>query len=273
MARLRSAYGVQLAVSSLFERPTVAGVAERLRGLLAGEEREQAIVSRERSGPVQLSLAQRRLWVLERLNPGGASYNVPLVLRLRGPLDRELLARCLSELVARHEPLRTSFTTVDGEAVQCVAAPARIPLAVSDLRTLGTRARAQRLRALVEREARLPFDLTRAPLLRARLARLSEHEHVLMLTVHHLVIDGWSVPVLFGELSASTRRSRRDGRRHWRRWRSATATGRSGSSSRSRARLRASARIGSSSWRARRRCWSCRPIVRARRGSRPRAGW
>ena len=137
VARLRSAYGVQLAVSSLFERPTVAGVAERLRGLLAGEEREQAIVSRERSGPVQLSLAQRRLWVLEQLNPGGASYNVPLVLRLRGPLDRELLARCLSELVARHEPLRTSFTTVDGEAVQCVAAPARIPLAVSDLRTLG----------------------------------------------------------------------------------------------------------------------------------------
>lgn len=202
VARLRSGHAVKLTVSSVFEHPTVAGLAGYLRGLLSEGRREQPIAAVQRSGQLPLSLAQRRLWFLEQLSPDSGAYNVPVAMRLHGRVDHAVLARCLDELVARHEPLRTSFAAVDGEPVQRVQRAEPVTLALDDLRRLPASARERRARALVDQEAQTPFDLEVTPLLRVRLVRLDAEEHLLVLTVHHLAIDGWSLPIVFAELDA-----------------------------------------------------------------------
>jgi amino acid adenylation domain-containing protein len=175
----------------------------RLRGLGTDAPRAQAITRREESTrPAALSFAQERLWFLDQLEPGSAAYNIPTAVRLKGQLDIEILRRCFDEIVRRHEALRTSFVPVDERPAQVVAPSLELNIPVTDLCGLAeTECETAAARIALE-EGRAPFDLARPPLLRVRLLRLSPREHVLLLTMHHIVSDAWSMGVLVREASA-----------------------------------------------------------------------
>ncbi|HKV13301.1 MAG TPA: amino acid adenylation domain-containing protein, partial [Thermoanaerobaculia bacterium] len=150
-----------------------------------------------------LSFAQERLWVIDQLEPGSAAYNLPMALRLHGRLDPEVLARVFSEIVRRHETLRTTFGVAsDGRPVQVIAPPAPVSVPRVDLSDLAPEVRQEELSRLAHEEAALPFDLARGPVLRLRLFLLEEEEHGLFLTLHHIASDGWSNGILVGEVGA-----------------------------------------------------------------------
>ena len=146
------------------------------------------------------SCAQRRLWLVNRLEESNPSYNVPFHLRLRGTLDVPLLERCLAEVVRRHAVLRTTFREVDGEPVQVIAPTATVPVAVLDLAHTTGAEQQSRVALLIREESEALFDIARGPLIRAKLLRIAPQEHVLVLVMHHIVSDGWSVGVLVREL-------------------------------------------------------------------------
>ncbi|MCA1568068.1 MAG: amino acid adenylation domain-containing protein [Acidobacteria bacterium] len=154
------------------------------------------------AGVAPLSFAQQRLWFLNRLRPDSAFYNLPVALRLTGALDTGALERSLSEIVRRHESLRTTFNTVGDELRQVIARAVSLRLSIVDLSALPPHQQSAETQRLVEEEARRPFDLARDPMLRAGLWTLSDDEHVLLLVMHHIVSDGWSMGVLLRELSA-----------------------------------------------------------------------
>ncbi|HEX2079711.1 MAG TPA: condensation domain-containing protein, partial [Longimicrobium sp.] len=201
ISRVRQVFGVELPLRALFEGPTVAELAGRVEEIRrAGAPALPPVVPTERTGPLPLSFAQERLWFLHQMEPEGAGYNMPWPGRLRGCLDARALERALGELVRRHEALRTTFRPVEQGAVQIVHPPAPAPLPVLDLTGLAPQAREHEARRLAREDAARPFDLERGPLLRATLTRLSDEEHVLLLCMHHVVSDGWSMGVLFREL-------------------------------------------------------------------------
>ncbi|HEX2077199.1 MAG TPA: amino acid adenylation domain-containing protein, partial [Longimicrobium sp.] len=146
------------------------------------------------------SFAQQRLWFMDQMEPGHAYYNAAVTITLQGLLDVDALRRTLAEIVRRHEALRTVFAAVDGTPVQIVRPPAGVELPLADLSSLDAEARAAEAERLAREEAAGPFDLARGPLFRPRLLRLAEDEHVLILCLHHIVGDGWSLGVIFGEL-------------------------------------------------------------------------
>ncbi len=148
-----------------------------------------------------LSFAQQRLWFLDQYEPGSSVYNVPSAQRLRGPLDIGALEHSLGEIVGRHEALRTTFSVVEGEPVQVIAPAASISLPVSDLSHFADSEREEEAQRLATAEARRPFDLSQGPLFRATLIRLDEDDHILLCSMHHIVSDGWSIGVLYRELS------------------------------------------------------------------------
>ncbi|HZF09879.1 MAG TPA: non-ribosomal peptide synthase/polyketide synthase [Thermoanaerobaculia bacterium] len=203
VSRVRSLLGVDLALRQIFETPTVAGLAAAVEERRRGGERLSGppLLRVERpSLGLPLSFAQERLWFLDRLAPGSAVYNIPLVLRLVGELDRAALAWSLGEVVQRHEVLRTRFIEVDGRAAQLADPVVWRPLPQVDLGGLPDPA-AEGFH-LARMAARRPFDLTRAVLPRAVLFRLSPGEHLLVLVLHHIAADGWSLGVLLDELLA-----------------------------------------------------------------------
>src|SRR6218665_3270663 len=152
--------------------------------------------------PPPLSFAQRRLWFLEQLEPGTSLYNLPSALRLEGPLDIGALERAFTELVHRHESLRTTFQAHEDTAVQVIAPPAPVTLTRVDLGALPAAEREAEAQRRFEAEGLRPFELTTGPLLRTTLVRLSDTEHVLVLVMHHIISDGWSMNVLVGEMAA-----------------------------------------------------------------------
>jgi amino acid adenylation domain-containing protein len=154
-----------------------------------------------RDGRLPLSFAQQRLWFLDQYEPGSAVYNVAGALRLKGLVDVGALERSVNEIIRRHESLRTTFAMVEGEPVQVICPSLSISVVMVDLTEQPESEREDRAQRLASEEARRPFDLARGPLLRASLIRLSEAEHVLVLTMHHIVSDGWSMGVLYRELS------------------------------------------------------------------------
>ena len=156
-----------------------------------------------RRGPLRsapLSFAQQRLWFLDQLQPGRPLYNVPCRAWLHGRVDVAALRRALNEVVARHESLRTTFPASNGQPMQSIAPQVVCDLPVIDLTSVPAERREAEVRRLATEQAREPFDLARGPLLRARVLRLAEDEHALILMLHHIVADGWSVGVLFREL-------------------------------------------------------------------------
>ena len=147
------------------------------------------------------SFGQRRLWFLDHIDPGSALYNICAALRLRGPLHVRSLERALEEIVRRHEVLRTTFVATDGEPMQVVAAVGTLALCKRDLASMAEATRTAKVAALIEAKATRPFDLAGGPLLRCVLLRLGPQDHVLVVVLHHIVADGWSLGVLLGEAS------------------------------------------------------------------------
>ena len=204
VSRIRQRFHLELPLRTLFEAPTVARLSlcvEALQrhadGLLA-----PPISSVERSRLLPLSFAQQRLWFLDQLEPNNPRYSVPHSVRLKGPLQPEILERSLNEIVRRHETLRTSFLVVNDEPVQAIEPSVGISLAIRDLALLPESNREEEARRLAREEAQHPFDLTVAPLMRATLLRLADDDHVLLLNTHHIVSDGWSLRVMMREMAA-----------------------------------------------------------------------
>ena len=148
-----------------------------------------------------LSFAQERLWFLHQLAPDSPVYNIHVGLPLGFAADARVLEQCLKEIVRRHEVLRTRFVVRDGVPLQVVAPAGTLPLAVSDLGTLAQEAQQDALSKLASKESQRPFDLSAGPLLRARLVRLGPHRSMLLLTMHHIVSDGWSMDILIREFA------------------------------------------------------------------------
>jgi acyl carrier protein len=198
-SRLRSAFGVEVPLRDLFEAPVLADLAGRVEAALrAGAGRPAPpLAPVPREGPPPLSFAQQRLWLIDRLEPGSPLYNISGALHAEGPLDRAALARSLGEIVRRHEALRTTFAEADGAPVQVIHPAEPFFLPVVDFAGMPGSAR-----ALMADEAARPFDLSRGPLLRAVLLRFAEEKHALVLTLHHIVSDGWSLGILIRELAA-----------------------------------------------------------------------
>jgi len=203
ISRIRRALQMEIPLRALFETPTVAGLAERIeevRGQGQGLHTLPmfATYPQER---IPLSFAQQRLWFLDQYEPNSSVYNIPSALRLKGALDVSALEQSLKEIVRRHESLRTTFSLVDGEPVQVIAPTLKISLPFTDLMDLPESDRENEAQRLAMEQAREPFDLSQGPLLRVMLLRLGEDDHVLVLTMHHIVSDGWSRGVLYRELS------------------------------------------------------------------------
>ncbi|HSF40732.1 MAG TPA: amino acid adenylation domain-containing protein, partial [Thermoanaerobaculia bacterium] len=203
VSRVRELFSVELRIRSVFDAPTVAGLAVRiaeLRSAGAGLEAPPIVpVPRDRELP--LSFSQQRLWFLDRLDPGSPLYNLPQAVRLRGRLGVRALEWSLGEIVRRHESLRTTFAERDGGPVQVIAPAGVFVLPFVDLSGLGEAAE-EEARRLAAEDAVRPFDLARGPLFRPALLRLGTEEHALFATMHHAVSDGWSLGVLVRELVA-----------------------------------------------------------------------
>ncbi|WP_370962896.1 non-ribosomal peptide synthase/polyketide synthase [Amycolatopsis sp. cg9] len=187
--RMRTEFGVRLGVRALFEAPTIAALARLVPEASTADF--EPIPVRGAGARTPLSPVQRGLWFADRLAPGSAEYLVPLALRIGGDLDAEALAGALSALVARHEVLRSRFVEAGGEPIQVVDPVRALPLPVSDVDDVA---------AFVRAQVEIPLDLEHGPVFRAALGRVSATDHVLVLLLHHIVADGWSMGVLAAEL-------------------------------------------------------------------------
>ncbi|MFP2903378.1 condensation domain-containing protein, partial [Corallococcus sp. 4LFB] len=186
---------IDLPLRALFESPTVAELARKVDvAHRSGQHTTMPVLVKQlRSAEEPLSFAQQRLWFLDQLQPGSAFYNLPAAVRLTGPLDESALRRTFDELVRRHEALRTTFQVRDGQPAQVITPAAGAVLEVVDLEALPQAEREAEAQRRAQREAQRPFDLGQGPLFRAKLLRLSATEHVLVLVMHHIVSDGWSM--------------------------------------------------------------------------------
>ena len=199
-SRIRAALGLEVPLAELFAQPTLVGFAQRVAAATASTL--PAIVPTSRQEALPLSFAQQRLWFLAQLDERtGVAYTIPSGVRLKGSLDVAALCAAMNRIVARHEALRTCFGSVDGAPVQLMAPP-DVGLALSRADLSGHANAGAELERLAAEEARAPFDLARGPLIRGCLIRLADDDHVLLVTIHHIVSDGWSMGVLVNEFSA-----------------------------------------------------------------------
>jgi amino acid adenylation domain-containing protein len=202
-SRIGRAFGVEVPVRSLFEHPTVAEIAVLIEQWKQTARTSLPVIEpAARTEALPLSFAQQRLWLVERLAPDTAVYNMPLAMRLQGPLQTAALEASLNEILRRHEALRTTFDERDGELVQVIAEPIWRQLPIVDLSSLSIEEREEEMQRLVLEDVNRAFDLQAGPLIRFALVRLGEEEHVLLLNMHHIVSDGWSIGILTTELSA-----------------------------------------------------------------------
>ncbi|UUZ50665.1 condensation domain-containing protein [Massilia sp. B-10] len=200
VARVRRQLGAEVALAELFAQPTLAGLAALIDG--AARAQCEVIALADRSAALPLSWSQQRLWVLDQLDhESGAAYHIPAALRLDGQLDRAALQAALDRIVARHENLRTRFVQVDGQPVQVIGdAGIGFALGERDLCHLSGHEQEFAVRQYAIDETALPFDLAQGPLVRGQLLRLAPDQHVLLITQHHIITDGWSMGVLVGEV-------------------------------------------------------------------------
>ena len=209
--RLSRDLGVDVGLQVIFETLTLADLAHEMDLLMADGLAAAAppLVPAEREGTLAmpLSFAQERLWFLDRLTGGTTAYNVPVAVRLGGVPDISRLAAALNAIIARHATLRTTFAEETGQPVQKIHPVLALEVPLVDLTGLGGSRRETTVRALVEAEGNRMFDLSRGPLVRALLLRITAREHVLVFNLHHIVTDGWSMGVLIRELKAFYRPS------------------------------------------------------------------
>jgi amino acid adenylation domain-containing protein len=204
IARISSALEVDLPVRKLFESPTIAELSREIERLRSGGARSHGTalfgVERNQRTRPPLSFAQQRLWFLEQMEGELTAYNMPFAWRLRGTLHTEALRRALEAVVHRHEPLRTTFALVDREPKQVIGPIEHFELPLEDLSSSASELQEAEVVRRCRLEAERPFDLSGDRMLRAALLRLAAHEHVLLLTIHHIASDGWSLGVLWREL-------------------------------------------------------------------------
>ncbi|KAF9292219.1 hypothetical protein BGZ68_009810, partial [Mortierella alpina] len=193
--------GAQLPLSTLFASPTLSSFAEAFECQISPDDQSHSVILRvSRTEPMMLSFAQQRLWFLAQMEGVSEIYHIPSALRLRGTLNREAWQKTLDTLFARHESLRTVFSTAQGQPqVQILPADSGLPLVHHDLR--GEQDKQASFKLLNATESITPFDLERGPLIRAQLVQLADDEHVFLLTQHHIVSDGWSFGILIRELN------------------------------------------------------------------------
>ena len=202
VARLRESLGLELSLRLLFEAPTLAAFATAVAQLQQdGGVAQGAIHVLSRQEDLPQSLAQNRLWITWQLDPHSSAYTIPGALHLRGELDEDALRHSFQQLIQRHEALRTRFYERDGQAFQRVEATADFELPIIDLSDLPNTEREARAQEVREDQPRSPFDLEKGPLLRVTLVRLGDEEHQLLVTLHHIIADGWSLNILIDEFS------------------------------------------------------------------------
>ncbi|MGA5168112.1 MULTISPECIES: amino acid adenylation domain-containing protein [Streptomyces] len=202
VSRTRAALDATVSVRDLFESPTVRRLAEVIGARVAPEQDGAATVVPREAGDTRLSFAQRRMWFFDQLVPGSAAYNVSEMWHIRGPVDPALLRRALHAVADRHEVLRTTFATRGGDPYQVIAPTADIGWETADLTAMGTRAARDEAGRLAHAAAARPFDLRTGPLVRAQLFRLGDDHHCFVLHLHHIVVDAWSMEVIWRDLSA-----------------------------------------------------------------------
>ncbi|WP_323144934.1 AMP-binding protein, partial [Massilia phyllosphaerae] len=201
--RISTIFEIEVDIRFVFECPTISQMADRIAKSARSESHIKK-VGRVNDKVKFASFAQQRLWFLAQLDPSAsAAYHLPEAVRLTGKLDTQALQATLDRIVARHESLRTTFVELDGQAVQRIAAPSvGFALARIDLTALDKAQQEEQVVRLGEEERSRPFDLGTGPLIRGALLKLAEHEHVLLVTQHHIVSDGWSIGILVREVSA-----------------------------------------------------------------------
>ncbi|MEW6734140.1 MAG: amino acid adenylation domain-containing protein [Acidobacteriota bacterium] len=203
ISRIKESFKVELELRVLFEASTIITLAEQIEAALRAEQGLELLpivpISRDKELP--LSFAQQRLWFLDQLEPNNPFYNVPAVIRLIGPLNTITLEQCINEIIKRHEVLRTSFINEDGRAVQAISAQLRVKLAEIALSHLGEEERELEVVKLINKETVRPFQLSQPPLLRIKLLRLAAAEHVLVVVMHHIISDGWSMAIFIREVT------------------------------------------------------------------------
>ena len=202
VSRIRSLFKIELPLRSLFGAATVAELAH-----LIGQLQQQnltltvpPILPRTKDTELPLSFAQQRLWFLDQLQPNSALYNIPMVLHFRGNLNQKALEQSLLEICDRHEVLRTNFVTIDGQPTQIIQTT-RETISVVDLQDLPIQEQAEKTQQLKQKQATQPFDLAKESLIRITLLVLSETEHFLLVCMHHIISDGWSIEVFIHELT------------------------------------------------------------------------
>ncbi len=204
LARVRALFEIEVPLKDFIEGPTLANLARLVERALVNDGGSIAppIERVDRSQPLPASFAQHRLWFLDQWQPGSPAYNIPIAVRLDGPLDVDTFRRALHEIVRRHEILRSSLTDDEGEPRLVIAEAIELPMPVDDLSMLADDQREKRIIQAIRDEATRPFDLAHGPLVRAQMIRLSEERHIVQVTMHHIVSDGWSLRLLIRELSA-----------------------------------------------------------------------
>ncbi|MBC3453768.1 non-ribosomal peptide synthetase [Pseudomonas mosselii] len=202
VSRTRQALDVELPLKALFDASELgAFCAEIARLQGSGERNRQGAIARvDRRQAVPLSYSQQRMWFLWQMDPHSPAYNVGGMARFQGPLHVDAFERALQALIVRHETLRTTFPSIDGKPYQCVADDSHLQLHWHDFSALADEARQQRLQQLADDQAHQPFDLERGPLLRACLVKAGEREHYFVLTLHHIVTEGWAMDIFAREL-------------------------------------------------------------------------
>ncbi|AVH69209.1 non-ribosomal peptide synthetase [Nostoc sp. 'Lobaria pulmonaria (5183) cyanobiont'] len=203
MSQIRQVFQIELPLRCLFEKPTIAELAKEIEttnkaGLGIETTKIEPIV---RSPQLPLSFAQQRLWFLAQLEPDSSFYNIPAAVRLKGELNIKALQQSLNEILRRHEALRTNFQTVEGQAIAVISEVKPLRLPTIDISELPLAQQEVEIRQQAAQEAQQPFDISSDYLLRVKLLRLDEQEHIVLLTMHHIASDGWSVGVLVQELA------------------------------------------------------------------------
>ena len=203
ISRVRDTFGLELPLRNLFAAPTIAELAEQVENSLhSGQSiKTLLLLPIPRSESIPLSFAQARLWFLDQLQPNSAFYNIPLALHLCGQLNIPALESSINKIIQRHEALRTNFATIEGQPVQVIASTKDLKLLVVDLRDLPESEREIEAQRFVNKEANQPFNLELEPLFRGMVLQLGETEYILLLTMHHIISDGWSLGVFVRELT------------------------------------------------------------------------
>ena len=237
VSRLRETLQLEIPLRDLFERATVAELVSSIEASIETGQSHgyrldvPSIVRVSRAEPLPLSFGQQRLWFLDQLEPGTTLWNISNAVRMTGELDVDALRRALSEIVRRHEVLRTTFSNQDGQPVQVIRPAEPLPLELIDLSGLEVAEREATAVQWAHRICGQAFDLAQGPLLQVKLLKLGEAEHVVALVMHHIISDLWSIGLLIREVATLYEAFRRPSRRRCRSWKFSTLTSHTGNAS------------------------------------------